>query len=431
MTCILGLLIVGAPSSAATLFDRGEAAHAKAVSAAFEVLIEQRSQKQKTLITANLDYVRPNRVKLEMRQPASGALAAVVLRHAMDTQKYTGFNATSNEVIRKTVTGGDLGQRLASATGGVDQSMLILLSPATMKAMFAPFRLLEGWTVRSTATLTELTFQTDRTGSRRVSQFIFDRKLGFLQQARFVVGGDELVWRYRYLGPARNTSLAVPTSARSVLAFSVRRQPPKFLDAGAKKVLEASIAAYERPRELIVMVDERGETRRFWIGKSGVRERQGNVEWAYTGRRLMVRDERNKKFYAGTANLSAAFSAIQFVGGRIDPTLRLMMLGRNPVREILEPNHVVKSVGSITMDNAPASVLSISGPGMRIGLVVRQSDGLVASMTTENVDASGKTLHRSERRFRYQSVGVPLQASLFRLVPPKGMSTTSVSEIIR
>lgn len=199
---------------------------------------------------------------------------------------------------------------------------------------------------------------------------------------------------------------------------------PRFADEKAKSLVERAVEAYARLRASRYVSEGRD---RVEVIQEGVkfRYRSGARTVGFDGSTLWVRDG-NGPAFAATADPRTAAIWLDRLGIQLEPVLRELVRGRNPMRLVLPPEGVAVWAG--TEGQAPKAVqlIECATPGMRLVFGVRP-DGLLDSIAVANMDAAGKVLNRSQRVYRYSAAAPSPQD----FQPPAGAARRPLSELLK
>jgi hypothetical protein len=85
----------------------------------------------------------------------------------------------------------------------------------------------------------------------------------------------------------------------------------------------------------------------------------------------------------------------------------------------------------MSADGVPGDILEYRARGANVSLVIRQDNGLIASMRTEVLDPQNRVATQSQRGFRYGSVGKTLEGATFKLEPPAGYKKATIASLVK
>jgi hypothetical protein len=199
---------------------------------------------------------------------------------------------------------------------------------------------------------------------------------------------------------------------------------PRFADDRARAIVGRAVDAYARLARTRYVSQGRD---RVEVLQEGVRfrYRSGQRTVGYDGTTLWVRDGNGPVHFAAADTRTAAIW-LDRIGMQLEPVLRELVRGRNPMRLLLPPEGLARWSGTEGKGPNQVQLIEVVTPEMRLVFGVR-ADGLLDSMAVANVDAAGKVLNRSQRTYRY--VGPQPVPRDFQ--PPAGVARRSLSELIR
>ncbi|MFN3683754.1 MAG: hypothetical protein ACK41F_07425 [Fimbriimonadaceae bacterium] len=224
--------------------------------------------------------------------------------------------------------------------------------------------------------------------------------------------------RYEY-----RTGGAVELGPPSAVARPSNLPMPRFADDRARKLVERAVAKYATLRASRYVSEGRD---RVEVIHEGVkfRYRSGARTVGFDGSALWVRD--GGPVYSAAADPRTAAIWLDRLGIQLEPVLREMVRGRNPMRLVLPPEGIAAWAGTEGQGPQAVQLIECAAPGMRLVFGVRP-DGLLDSIAVANVDAAGKVLNRSQRVYRY-AAGAPSPRDF---QPPAGVARKPLSELLR
>ncbi len=308
-------------------------------------------------------------------------------------------------------TGSTASERLASLGAKVPAAALAVLDEEAARRLLRRAETGVGWLVASKGGLREWR----GIGESGPLFLQFDAQDRLIAWAGLEGTGTGARYEYRQgavqLGPppevARPTNLPMP----------------RFADDRAKRLVERSVEAYARLRATRYVSEGR---ERVEVLQEGVRfrYRTGQRTVGFDGSTLWVREGQGPVFRASADTRTAAIW-LDRLGIQLEPVLRELVRGRNPMRLVLPPEGVAAWSGSEGRGDRSVQLVECLAPGLRLVFGVRP-DGLLDSIVVANVDAAGKVLNRSQRVYRY-SVAKPSPQD-FR--PPEGAAERPLSELL-
>ncbi|HRI43166.1 MAG TPA: hypothetical protein PLL78_03015 [Fimbriimonadaceae bacterium] len=405
---MLVLLAFALPDAASDrLFDRCLAAHRASGAATIraEQTIGQPPSASRTVF--RVSYRRPDRLAITV-SPSTGrgsralwAGPGGITLLDRDSSLYTTFPYETKL---------SLSANVLSTNAGLDNLLLALVDPTLMQETLDLLRKGVGWRASSFGGVTTLS-GTGASGKIEVGFLENGGRLRSLAVTSSDAQRMRWVFEYAALSPGL-LNVALPKDARRVGKSTMDAKPePKVEDKEARTLLEKTFDQYDRLREVAYRVDGEGGRQQVWFGELGVRQKGPRWEWAYRSGSLAIADHMTKRLFEGKCRPSEMTRLLNALGLSWDPTVRELMADRNPVRAILSNRMTVRTAGSIALGGQPCAILQATAPKIRLTLMLRRADGLVAGTTSDSLDERGQVVSTSERRFEYSSVRTRLPAS--------------------
>jgi outer membrane lipoprotein-sorting protein len=410
------LLLVASPSVEG-LFDASLKAHQNLSAATVTVSTNVRHPSERSAVRYDVQYARPDQLRMRMREQAMTGRSGSDRTYFVRGGRMTAYDAEAHERLARTFQPkGDLAERAVAVLGPVDDSVRIILSPTAMREFYAAFRGLSGWTRSEAGGLITVVRRTNVEGRRTTTSFAFERATHRLRLVQIALPDGQMSWTYTYgTSPRQPLQFEPPKDARSVAAFVVMPEPPKYADRRTEDLTRAmmrSLAAFTRGE---VSLQDEEASRRIAIDGARFREEGTGFAWAFDGQTLTVRT--GGQFYRGMARRRDVAEHLARIGVRPDPLMREFLLGRAPFRTVFTPDLVAKAEGFVEVGGAPSDILRLQGPRVRVTFFVRRDNRLPQSVTTESLDARGQTISTTTRRFAFRP-GAPSGA--FQIAPPAG-----------
>lgn len=415
------LSVFTAPPNAAAIaatpqdgaFDRAIRALQSQQSGSFtvEFLAKQKGGTSKG--SYDVQFIRPDRLSVRTRVQAVDRTFTVI-----GSELY-GIDHHAREYLSANV--GDKGaapQRMASAVP-IDEPVLIVVDPEEGAKFLTSYKGLEGWTAKPTATGLSLSGKS----SNGVFKIAFDN----LSRVTLVVVSSpagSIQWTYHYGNAPQNLAFNKPAGMKQVDGFvdNAAEQMPKFSDKDARTATLAAFKAYRRLDSIAYSVYGMEGPVRVWKSGRHVRQHSPTGEWSWDGKKLQVMTFKDRTFrMADVPTWAQVDETVAKLGLGLDPTLRVLGQRQSPMAALVGPDLKARSIGSVKVAGAPCKIVEYAAPGIQITLTIRLDNGMIVSSSSVNKDAHGKAMAASDRRFEYQSVGKPLGASVFRLIPAPGM----------
>lgn len=386
-------LVLLQTSPAVALIDRCMQIHVKLKSASVTVTTREASGKTRSVDVA---FVTPDRARIRILTPASGMTSASDRTFTLMRDKVYGYDKTVNEWLVKSISPrGSMAERISAAVGQLEHPTAFMLAPKALAEFLAPMKKVPGWAVSRNSAEVTISTSIASVGQYRLKFAAGDgRILGiYVKTDRGVVD-----WKYRYGAAPASLSFSKPASAAKVTFFKDRQRAPSFADAQAKKLYTQAVNAYGRISPLSYSVtDDSGKWVVNCTRKGYTQSGPGYFSW--TGGQLVAgTGSRRKTEKCSSKDLPHRLSALSVP---VEPTLRIMLLGFNPFERMMT-GLKVRSAGSISVGGVKFSVLEGSKAGYRLTVQVRSDNYLMGGSISEQVDARGNALNRTERRFTYK-----------------------------
>lgn len=398
MQLLIVALLAGQPATPAKALDLCVATHRAMTSASVVVETENRIAGMATNSARfELAYQQPSRLKMRVKQPKLGGQPASDRTYTLTPGQFAGLDTINNEyVLRPMPKEGTLAELSGTVMGSLDDAVQTILEPKVLEAFVGRVSPLKGWTMKRSGDLLKLE---QRTGPNAV-QFDLDRSAFRMRRMRLETSQGHIEWRFAYGSRPATIAFKPPRGANEVVAFYVGGSAT-YADAKAKTLAQSAIKAYEGYRTGAFDVEVGGARTRVQFDRRKARQKGQGADWAFDGKVATLRDPATGRVYRGAATFSELLTALSASKQAVDPTLRLLMVGRNPVRELLGPGMKARRVGSIAQNGKMCEILELEGPGARISLWLDASTHLMVRIATENRDGKGNTVSESEKTFTY------------------------------
>ncbi len=224
-------------------------------------------------------------------------------------------------------------------------------------------------------------------------EFELDRKTNRI--SRFVNKANNIttVWTMRYAPLSTESVFSPPKSGYQVIALTDPGAMPK-MDKTTSQIVGRMIRLYEPPQSVALRITDEEEITTIHYTRKGVRQEDRKVSFVYDGKQLSV--QANGSTYIGKSKSSDIFDAVAQAGSRVDPTLRDLILGVNPMRRLLESVKTVKVAGSSEINGQQCTILQGHSDEITITFFVAKSDFQVLRVTTST---PGAIAYESSRDF--------------------------------
>lgn len=396
-TALLLLAAQTSSESPTAAFDRAIAAHDALKSGSATIQVVQSAKGANARLTSVVQFIRPNRLKLRTTAPASGNVAAADHTYTLVGSKLYGVDHGANEyIVRNVLEVGTLANRLHSATGQVPQPVSLLLDPTEMRTFLSRMKTVRGWTMTQAAGVRVLKASLPTFGSYVVR---FSSTNNRLLGAKIQTPASTIDWTYKYSTAPKSIGFTAPRGAVKVDVFYLRQKAPAFADATAKNLYNAGVAAYRRLKTISYSVEDSSGKWTVSHNRSAVNQQGPGGTFIWTsGTLTVIRGSQKSTFKCIYRDIEHELSKAKVP---VEPTLRILLGGLNPM-EYLLTGLKVRSQGSVSINGVTFHILEGSKPGYRITLQQRGDSRLLANTISEQLDKSGRSLNRAERRFTYR-----------------------------
>ena len=392
--------------------------------------VVQKSGRSTTRSTFELSYVRPNQIKLRIREPEQNGRGASDRTYALTDGKLFAYDALVHERMeRKAPTAGSLSERFRGSVGPVDDLIAAMVEPPLFNSFISPFQRMGKWNVKADGALTTLWRTAGSGKTKSTTALKFESQSKRLRALTVTLPPSTLDWKISYGVAPRAIGYRPPSDAAKVNSFTERPPAPRYASTKAKAVANWAMLAYDRLRHASIQIDSGQGTSKIWISAGRLREETGQIAYVWNGTTASIRDARRRTFYSGRCGLARLLDALGAVGSRMDPLVRQIVSRQNPVRVLFMPGVTVRHVGQMTTDAVPGDILEYRARGATVSIVIRKDNGLIASMRTEVLDPQGRVATQSQRNFTYGSAGKALEPAVFKLDAPAGYKRASIASL--
>src|SRR5207248_10685193 len=150
LALLLACIVQGNPKQALDAFVAAEAANSKQ---SLTIVVSSNLSSTSTKTTYELAFIRPNRLRMEVRENAPPTDRVF----AINRNLFTAYDRLSNQVLtRKVRADGTLGEKLADAFGEVDEPVMLVINPSKAREFADRMQALPGWRVFHSSLLTVL-----------------------------------------------------------------------------------------------------------------------------------------------------------------------------------------------------------------------------------------------------------------------------------
>lgn len=404
-----------APSAKAIFLDAARA-HSALTTYRVKVSLDLGSGTARKIESLDINF-DGTRLRYEVKQPKTNGLERVDRVFYFMPEKIIGYDVVANERMEQpSQKGQSLLQRVSSALGTPDDFVAYLLEPGGTSYFLSQIAGEKGWKVQGdskSAIPLEKLLLDSRTGHRALA---FYRQSHLLASLDATTNRARIHWRFEYSKPEL-VRLKIPTNARPVSSFSATPELPSFKSESARRVTKDLIGGYQSLRQGVIEVDSDDGHAVITFAGFKIREVHDNFLYAYDGKVLSVRNLVKKSFYSGKIARDFIPEVVSKVAGRVDPLARQFLSRTAPFKDIFWPGSTVSLSGEMQTEGTTCDILKVEFPGGRNSVFVRRDNHLVDSLSTDAVDANGRSLASSTRRFKYRDFGVAKPISVFRLSP--------------
>jgi hypothetical protein len=263
---------------------------------------------------------------------------------------------------------------------GLDPFVLALIDPPALSRLIQRWDV-AGFSVESSGKETRLA----RRSGLSQDLLAWDRETRLVTTRSHKTERFGVEWRLSFM-PGESSPPRLPPGARRVDRLSPVFAPPVYESRSAQRLAESVFARYDRPGRLGYRVQGEGEPTRVKIEGRVVWQRDAAAEWRYDGVRLILHSLKGGWAYDGPAKVSDVIDAVARAGSRVDPLLRGLMTGKNPLRVWLGQGARVAVVGSIRHRGERGHVLQAKSGAGQATVIVRASDSTVLSASFAGPD---------------------------------------------
>lgn len=245
-----------------------------------------------------------------------------------------------------------------------------------------------------------------------------------LSRLNLTAGKGTWNWSVQYRPIARTAAFVPPRSIRRVREFGTQFLAPVYANAAARRATERMFAAYDNLSSLSVEMDENGRKTTVMVRGERIRQTDDQADWSYDGSKVTIVVPSSRRAYQGAAESGELEDMLAALNARIDPTVKRLLMGENPFRDLLAGRRV-EVEGEMTVAGNSADLLTATGAGIRVSLVVRRSDGRVlsaASMPMQTGQGSS-----SQKTFRYLAAA---SDSSLQVAIPAGFETGPAQRLL-
>lgn len=195
-----------------------------------------------------------------------------------------------------------------------------------------------------------------------------------------VLGGVTTTWTVTYGEVKGKDPFTIPADGYQVAQFSDPNRLPK-MDAATKTFVTRVLRTYEPPASLAFKVTDANGTTTVHYTRKGIYQKDSVAEFDYNGQKVDLKTTKGA-VYSGPAKQEQLLAATSNLGTRVDPFLRDLVLGINPVQRILESADTANLAGTTTINGQSCRILQAKGDQLNLTFYIRQSDNFIVRITT-------------------------------------------------
>jgi hypothetical protein len=194
------------------------------------------------------------------------------------------------------------------------------------------------------------------------------------------VGSTTTTWTIQYGSVTVKEPFKLPSNAYQVAAFSDQSKLPK-MDKATASFASKMLRNYEPPVTQFYRIKDDNGVTTVYYDRKGIYQRDSNIEFSYDGIVVTLKSKAGKT-YSGQTKIDGLLSAASSQGSRVDPFLRDLVLGINPIQRILESATSAKLAGSTKVNGSSTKILQAKNAEINLTLFVRESDFRIVRITT-------------------------------------------------
>jgi hypothetical protein len=413
LALLLSLSIASASSDA--VFDAAISAHRAAVKGDVSITVDSKLGKRSISYRFRFVYARPGTFRMDAVEfkPVPSDRTFFV-----SGDRIVAYDRDTNEMIRSKLGGvGPLLQRAGGAMGRIEEPVQIVFDGDIAAGLFKRLRATKGWSRSVDHGLVTL-----RIHSRKDSAELgFDPRTHLLRRFAASKSTKSTLWTLTYGATPSRVAFTPPPYAKLVGVLSHKVAPPKYVDAGVKQVVAASVAAHDRLRSAEFEVESAEAGGHVWLSEGKVSVTAVGIAWGFDGHTLWA-VKGGGKAWIGACSAQDVAACLAAIDLPIDAFVMQIFQRRNPMRVMLVPGAKVETIGSVKLGDEMCDIVGVTFSGVRISACVRRSDHLLTQITSEQVDGSGHKIAETDRTIHYLSVGAPIPGARFSAQIPPGVT---------
>jgi len=316
---------------------------------------------------------------------------------------------------------------IKSAGYPLDEAQTAFLGAGGMATTLRDFRRLGQWRLATAGSAWKLSHRAPQGGS---ISLLVDAATTRVVGLSVETPGSRATWSFRYLEPPPAVTFAPPDDAIRVQEFEVRARPPRPLDARSKALLDRVLRAYDGVSRAHFVVLRDGERVECWVSGPKFRQRSRSADLTYDGKNLVVVDRRRQVIFLGRAGRSEVVAAAAAAGAPLEPMLRWLSIGENPLRQWLRSGFEVRWAGKGMLRGTRYSVMMATGSGVTLAFDVSEQSGLVHQIITSG-PLSSQVGITGISRYSYQAWRTPIPVNELRASAPSGYGREPLAKLFR
>ncbi|MBS1711601.1 MAG: hypothetical protein JSS71_07755 [Armatimonadetes bacterium] len=275
----------------------------------------------------------------------------------------------------------DLESLVKAATPQLDEFVVSLLTPMGLRAVLAKQDLESPlWTVSGAGANVQIEYK-QKDGS---AKFVVDRKSLRLQKLAFSNNLGGVVWDFKYSPLTSVKPVSKEPGAYLVAQFDDRLSKMQVTSGAATAAIDTMFRRYDPPNSLAYELTTGREKVTAAFSNSYAYQSDAKVEWGYNGKTLTLRNKVSSLTYFGPATKEDVLAAVAACGSRVDPYLRGLMEGRNPMRRLFSES---TGIATKPVANAaePSVVATAKSPYADLTVTFAKKDGFVLKIESQPV----------------------------------------------
>ena len=281
--------------------------------------------------------------------------------------------STEKYMVHNTPAGTTIEQSLEQELPNIDQFARLLLKQNGLEEWAEINRQVPYWKHRKGQPI--LAFDQPNLGGKMV----FDPVTHRITELVTRVGQTTSSYKITYSDLPQKDPFQVGENAYQVAMLSDPADLPD-MNAETKAFVSKLLRNYEPPRSIAYQVQDDFGTADVYYTRKGVYQASNNARMQYNGKQMVIAF--GGKTYRGAARQEQFLAGAEQAGTRVDPMLRDLIMGVNPVGRILESTDEARLAGRATVDGESCTVLKAENDNLVLTFYVRQSDQFIKKIET-------------------------------------------------